>query len=332
MTKSKRMAVLFPALSVIAVLSVFAALAFGSAKLDFKEILAALFTRTGDETTAFILFELRLPRVLAAALAGAGLAVSGLLLQTVTDNDLCSPSVLGINSGAGLAVMITLSFFPAAFAFLPLAAFAGAAATTLLVLGISFASTGRRVRTKVVLAGVAVGALLSAGINFLAQIFPDTLASYSDFSTGGFRDIYLGDVAVPGIAIAAGIAVAFLLSGKLNVLQLGEDIASGLGVAVKPLRFFTLLLASLLCGCVVSFAGLLGFAGLIVPHIARRLVGHDMRLLIPASVLCGPILVILADLAARTLFAPTELPAGILLAVLGAPFFLYLLFRRKQTL
>lgn len=330
--KNKRLAILFPALVVTLFLSVILAFMFGSAKIGIGEIFTALFSQNGDKTVRFILVNLRLPRILAAVLAGAGLSCAGLLLQTVTDNDLCSPSVIGVNSGAGFAVMIVLCIFPSAFNVLPFVAFVGAFLTTLLVLGISFFAAGRRVRTKVVLAGVAIGALLSAGISFLSQIYPEALAAYSDFSVGGFRDIYADELLIPGIGIAVGIVIAFILSQKLNVLTLGEDIATGLGVAVRPLRFFTLLLASLLCGCVVSFAGLLGFAGLIVPHIARRLAGHDLRVLIPVCVLSGPILVILADLAARTLFSPAELPAGILLAIIGAPFFLYLLFRRKSAI
>ena len=328
----KRLVVLFPVLFGLLFVSVMLAFMFGSAKFGLKEIFTAIFSDKGDDTVRFILINLRLPRILAAALAGAGLSVAGLLLQTVTDNDLCSPSVIGVNSGAGFAVMLILCVFPSAYGLLPLASFVGAAATSLLVLGISFSAAGRRVRTKVVLAGVAVGALFSAGISFLAQIYPDALSSYADFSAGGFREIYADELLVPGIGIAAGLAVAFLLSQKLNVLTLGEDMATGLGIAVRPLRFFTLLLASFLCGCVVSFAGLLGFAGLIVPHIARRIAGHDVRVLIPVCILTGPILVILADLAARTLFSPAELPAGILMAAIGAPFFLYLLFRRKSVL
>lgn len=325
----KRLAVLFPILFALLVTSVILAFMFGSGRFGLKEIFSALFTSDGNPTIRIILLQLRLPRIVAAALAGAGLSTAGLLLQTVTDNDLCSPSVIGVNSGAGFAVMIVLCLFPYAYGILPLAAFIGAAATALTVLSLSFSAAGRRVRTKVVLAGVAIGALFSAGISFLTQIYPEALSSYADFSAGGFRDIRSEELVVPGIAVVAGLFVAFLIAPKLNVLTLGEDIATGLGVAVRPLRFFTLLLASLLCGCVVSFAGLLGFAGLIVPHIARRLAGHDVRVLIPVCVLCGPILVILADLAARTLFSPAELPAGILMAVIGAPFFLYLLFRRK---
>ena len=309
--------------------SVILEFAFGRVRYGIGEIFLALFSERGDPTIRVILIQLRLPRIAAALLAGSGLAVAGLLLQTATDNDLCSPNVIGVNAGAGFSVMLCLCLFPMAFALLPVLAFAGAAVTTLLVLGISFGAAGRGVRLRVALAGVAVAALFNAGISFLSQLYPDAIASYSAFSVGGFRDVYAEDLPVPACMIFFGLALSALLSPRLNLLCLGDDIAAGLGVRVRPLRFFALLLASFLSGAVVSFAGLLGFAGLVVPHMARRLVGHDVRILLPACILCGAALVVLSDLAARTLFAPAELPAGILMAALGAPFFLYLLFRRR---
>lgn len=317
-------------LCIALVAAVTLAFLIGSARFGLREALDALFTDHGDPAVRVILIELRLPRIAAALLAGAGLAVAGLLLQTATDNDLCSPNVIGVNAGAGLAVMLVMCLAPAAFAALPLAAFGGAALTTSVVLGITFSAAGRRVKTKVVLAGVAVGALLNAGISFLSQLYPEVLSSYAAFSAGGFRDVYAADLPLPAAMIGAGLIVSAILLPKLNLLALGDDIAFSLGVAVRPLRFGALLLASLLAGAVVSFAGLLGFVGLIVPHIARRLVGHDVRRLYPVCILGGALLVVLSDLAARTLFSPAELPAGILMAAMGAPFFLYLLFRRSR--
>ncbi len=329
--KRGRAILLLPVLTGILAVSVMAGFLFGSVRFSLSEIVSALFTEDGDASIRLILLQLRLPRILAAGLAGAGLSVAGLLLQTATDNDLCSPSVMGVNAGAGFAVMLCMCVFPMLHAWLPAMAFAGAAFTTLLVLGMSFSSAGRGIRTKVILSGVAVAALFNAGISLLSQLYPDVLPSYAAFSAGGFRDIYADALIVPGSMILVGILAAELLSPKLNVLCLGDDLAMGLGVAVKPLRFVALALASALCGAVVSFAGLLGFVGLIVPHMARRLAGHDIRLLIPVSVVSGATLVILSDLVARTLFSPAELPAGILMAALGAPFFLYLLFRRRRV-
>lgn len=328
--KKRRTVLTFIILFLLLVAASLLGLVLGSAQLELSEVLKVLIGR-GERTAELILFSLRLPRVGGAILAGAGLAVAGLLLQGVTDNDLCAPNIIGVNSGAGLAVMVVLCLFPMAFRLLPLAAFAGAFGTTLIVLGVAYSAGGHSSKTTVVLAGVAVGTLLSAGISFLSQLYPDVLSSYTAFSVGGFSGVYAEDLPAPAAIILIGILAAWCLAPRLNLLCLGDEIARSLGVRVRMLRLVTLMLASALCAAVVTFAGLLGFVGLIVPHMARRLLGHDLRLLIPAGALLGAVLVVLSDLAGRTLFSPAELPAGILLAVLGAPFFLFLLFKRRRA-
>lgn len=330
MTK-QRTAALVLILCVLLFVSVLLGLMLGSVPLSASEVLGGLFGAQENSTAATIVFTLRLPRVLGALLSGAGLAVAGLLLQSATDNDLCSPNVIGVNSGAGFAVMVFLCLFPMAFDLLPLAAFVGAFVTALVVLGVSFSLGHHTSKTTVVLAGVAVGSLLSAGTSFLSQLFPDVLSSYSAFSTGGFAGLYLSDLPVPALLIVVGILAAQGLAPRLNLLCLGDELAQGLGVRVQRVRLLALMLSCALCAAVVSFAGLLGFVGLIVPHMARRVAGSDLRVLTGVSALCGAVLVVLADLAGRTLFAPADLPAGILMAVLGAPFFLFLLFKRRRT-
>ncbi len=218
-----------------------------------------------------------------------------------------------------------------AFRLLPAAAFAGAFGTTLLVLGVSFSLGHHTSKTTVVLAGVAMGTLFNAGISFLSQLYPDILSSYASFSAGGFSGVYAGELAVPAVIVAAGLAGAQGLAPRMNLLCLGDELAQALGVRVKGLRLAALALASALCAAIVSYAGLLGFVGLVVPHMARRLAGPDMRVLVPACALLGASLVTLSDLAGRVLFSPAELPAGILMAAMGAPFFLFLLFKRSRT-
>lgn len=325
------------AVSVTALLAVslaaacLAGLTFGSAHLSAGQIWAVLRGR-GEQTAQLILFGLRLPRVIGAAMAGAALAVSGLLLQSATGNDLCSPSTIGVNAGAGLAVMALLCLAPLSYALLPFAAFSGAMLTTLAVLGIGFAVGGHSPRTTVLLAGIAVSALLNAGISFFSQLYPDVLGSYAAFSAGGFSGVQAADLPAPAAMTAAGLAAAWALSPRLNLLCLGDELARSLGVRVRALRLTSLALASVLCAAAVTYAGLLGFVGLVAPHITRRLAGSDVRALVPAAALLGASLVVLADLAARTLFTPAELPAGILLAAMGAPFFLALLFKRRHAL
>lgn len=322
---------LFALAAAFTILSVLAGFVFGSVRLEISDIFGVITGGEYENTSKIILLELRLPRVIAAMLAGAALATAGLLLQNATDNDLCSPNVIGVNAGAGFASMICMCFFPAYFRLLPAAAFAGALITTLCVLGISFSARRSNTKATVLLAGVAAGALLNSGISFLSQLYPDVLPSYAAFSAGGFTGIHTDELLIPSLMIAVGTAVATLLAQRLNLLCLGDELAGSLGVRVKTVRFTAIATASLLCAAAVSFAGLLGFVGLIVPHMARRMAGNDMRVLIPFCCLCGGSLVVLSDLAARTLFMPAELPAGILMAALGAPFFLWLLLRKERT-
>ena len=213
--KKKRVLILFLFLF-LAVLGL-SGLALGSARFPLDEVIA-VFTGGGDPTVRLIVLQLRLPLV-AGAVAGVGLAVSGLLLQSATGNDLCSPNIIGVNSGAGFAVMVLLCLFPMAFAVLPLAAFAGALFTTFLVLGISVSAGGHQSKSTVLLAGVAVSSLLSAGISFLSQLVPDALASYSAFSIGGFSGVQGADLVFPTIMIGVGTGLAWISTAVKSVVS-----------------------------------------------------------------------------------------------------------------
>ena len=283
------------------------------------------------ETALLILISIRLPRVLGAALAGAALASAGTLLQCVTANELCAPNIIGINSGAGFGVIVTLCFMPSMWAMLPVSAFIGACLSCGIIMGIAF-GTGRKTSTgSIVLCGVALSSLLTAGIAFLSLRYPDVLSSYTAFSTGGFSGTKLKELSVPGVIIFTALLISQIISPALNLLCLGDEMASSLGIRVRGVRITALLCACALCASAVSFAGLLGFVGLIVPHIVRRLCGNDMRYNILMSAMGGGALCIASDLIGRTLFAPTELPCGIIMAFIGAPFFIYLLIRRRHS-
>ena len=177
--------------------------------------------------------------------------------------------------------------------------------------------------------GLAVSSILTAASNTITLLAPDSLAGASNFMLGGFSGVTLAAVGRSGWYLAAGAALALFLSTELNVLQLGEESAASLGLHVGRVRLLAILAAALLAGAAVSFSGLLGFVGLLVPHMARRLVGSDNRWLLPAAALLGGAFVLLCDVLARVLFAPFELPVGIVMSLLGGPFFLYLLLRRK---
>lgn len=311
-------------------LSALLSLGLGAVSISVPELLNGL--RQGSESfESRILLHVRIPRVLAAMLAGAALAVCGTVLQTVLSNPLASPGIIGVNAGAGFAEVVCIVLLPGAAGFLPFAAFLGALCTVLLVYGI--ARRAGASRTTLILSGVAVSSLMTAGINTLATLFPDLLSDLHDFQTGGFSDVSFSVLIPAGAVILTGIPAALLFAGELDVLSLGESTALSLGLNVRLYRFGFLVLAAALSGAAVSFSGLLGFVGLIVPHIARLLMrGAGRRVLVAAAALIGAAFVLLCDTAARTLFAPFELPVGILIAYLGVPFFFWLLFgeRRKR--
>lgn len=313
-------------LAAILALICLAALYGGSVQLTPAEFWDAL-TGSGNTTNRLILWQLRFPRVLAGILAGVGLSSAGVLLQSVTSNALASPNIIGINSGAGLAVILVLAFFPVHGALLPLAAFGGAFATAFVILAVSSRLPGGK--TGILLIGIAVTTLLNALISFLSLLDEDILAQYNHFTLGSIKDVRMEELAVPALIIGCSFAAAMLVSSKLAVLSIGDAAASALGIRVRRLRIAALACAASSAAAVVSLAGLLGFVGLVVPHIARRLVGERPVRLIPTAALLGGILVVLADLSGRILFAPTELPVGILMSLIGAPYFLILLFRRK---
>ncbi|MBQ8892804.1 MAG: iron ABC transporter permease [Clostridia bacterium] len=313
------------ALLLLLLLCGFFALRLGSAEMDLPAFWAGL---TGQSATErIILYHLRLPRILGAVLAGIGLSVAGLLLQTVTGNDLAGPNIIGVNAGAGLGAILTLFFAPELVLLLPVTAFAGAFLTALLIVAI--AARIDTSKATVILAGVAVTALLNAGISLISLLDTDVLASYNHFSIGGLAGIALKQLPLPALLILCCFALALLFAKRIEVLTLGDSIAASLGLRVRPIRIFCLILASASAAAAVSFAGLLGFVGLVVPHMARRM-ARGLRQQLLYAALLGSILVLLADLLGRILTAPSELPVGILLAAIGAPFFFYLLIRRKK--
>ena len=303
-------------------LTMAAGLCFGSAPLSFSELAA------GEGPARTILLDIRLPRVLAGLLAGVGLSAAGVLLQIVTANDLASPNLIGINSGAGLAVILMLTLAPKTAGWLSAGAFCGAFGAALVILAAGNAVGSAR--SGILLIGIAITTIFNAVISFLTLLDEGIQAQYNHFTVGSLRGLQLNELLIPGIIIFLGFCAALALSGRLSVLSLGDAAASALGVRVKRLRLAALACAAACAAAVVSFAGLLGFVGLVVPHMARALAGERPGKMLPAAALLGGILVILADLLGRTLFAPSELPVGILMSLIGAPYFLILLIRRKR--
>ncbi|MCF0229977.1 MAG: iron ABC transporter permease, partial [Parasporobacterium sp.] len=297
-TRNRKTAYLFIAAAVLLLAVSVCSLMLGSVNLPFSRIAAAF--SGNDSIASVILFDLRLPRLMAAMLAGIGLSIAGMLLQTVTNNDLCAPNVIGVNAGAGFFVMLMLCLMPKQWRLLPAAAFVGAILTTMLVLGISRINGNRTQKTTLVLAGVAISTLMNAGIAFLSLKYPEVLTSYTAFSVGGFTGVSMKQLAVPAVIIGVLFVISLFIAPKVHLMCLGDDMASSLGVNVKLLRIAAIAIASGLCAAVVSFAGLLGFAGLVVPHIVRRIISGDFRVRLWMTALCGALIVSISDLAGRT--------------------------------
>ncbi len=328
--KNRKTTILYIAAVSVLILVLIAAISFGSVSFDLSQIIDGL---TGkNETEKIIIRDIRLPRVLGSTVAGASLAAAGLILQCITNNPLCAPNIVGINSGAGFVVMLILCFMPSAWAIIPFGAFAGALGTTLLIMAISFSGKFNRSGTTLVLSGIAVSSVLSAGISFLSLKYPEILSSYTAFSVGGFSGVQFRDIILPAFISLISLVLLQIFSHKITLISLGDEVATSLGLNIKSLKIIAIILSSALCSSAVSFAGLLGFVGLIVPHISRKLMGNDIRKTLPFTVICGASLTTLSDLLGRVLFAPSELPAGIIMSLIGAPFFLYLLIARRNKI
>ncbi|MFH1981589.1 MAG: iron ABC transporter permease [Pseudomonadota bacterium] len=321
--RSYRLGVLF-ALALLCVAAFFLSVYLGTLTLTPGDVLAVLW---GDGDTAGIrhqiIWNIRLPRTLVAALVGMCLSLSGCLLQGVMRNPLAAPHLIGVSAGAGLAGVIILIIFPATTYLLTPVTFIGALVTTVLIYLLAWQQGLKPVR--LILAGVAVSSFLGAWITALMLFFPDRVHSVLGFMVGGLAArtwqhlFIILPYAVGGFILVLGCA------GRLNLLMLGDEMAQSLGIHVERTRLVLIALAALLAASAVSVAGLLGFVGLMVPHMTRMIIGSDHRYLIPGCALTGAALLMACDTLARVALDPVEVPVGVIMALLGAPFFLYLL-------
>lgn len=297
----------------------------GSVNIPAEEVWSTLFLGTSGEHVQ-ILMNIRLPRTLVAALVGVNLALSGAILQAVMKNPLADPHIIGISSGAGLFGILIMLLFPAYSHLVTPVAFLGAMGAAFLIYVLAWKNGIQPIR--IILAGVAVSAFLSAFISALMILYSDRVHSALMWMVGGLSARSWLHVAMLWPYTLAAGAAALLAARHINILQLGDDMAKGLGLRVELTRMLLTALAALLAASSVSVVGLLGFVGLIVPHAARLIIGSDYRFLLPASAILGAAVLMYSDTVARIAFSPVELPVGILMAALGAPFFLFLL--RKQ--
>lgn len=313
-------------LGAVALLAGVASLCVGSTHLSVGEV-AAVLVGGGEDTVRQIVLYARLPRALAALLCGAALASGGVIIQGVLGNPLAGPNIIGVNSGAGLGAILCSALLPDAMTAVPVAAFVGALGACMMVYGLARRTGASRI--TLVLAGVAISSMLSAAIDAVSILFPEAALGANSFMIGRLNGVTVKALTVPAVLSLLAVLVAFALSYELDLLTLGDEVAQSLGLSAKTARNILLVLAAVLCGSAVSFAGLVGFVGLLVPHAARFLVGGEHKYLLGASVFLGAALVTVCDLLSRAAFAPFDLPVGISLSVLGGPFFLWLLFQQR---
>lgn len=314
----------------MAILVILLAVAFvvgngkGTIKVDAKRIFEVIRVDDGSPER-MVIWNIRLPRMILAALVGANLAIAGAILQGVMNNPLADPSIIGISSGAGLFAIIILVIMPEHQGFVPIAAFLGAMIAAIIIYTLAW--KGGIEPTRIILAGVAVSALFGAGISAVLVFYSDRVHGALTFMNGSLSARSWPEVQTILPYTISGIILVILFSEKLNILILGDDVARGLGLNVELTRLGFTALAALMASSAVSVVGLLGFVGLIVPHSIRLIIGNDYRYMLPASAILGSVLLMFSDTFARTILSPVEIPVGIVMAVLGVPFFLYLLRR-----
>ncbi|ETT79292.1 FecCD family ABC transporter permease [Bacillus mycoides] len=315
----------FMSLTIICLIgAIFLAVAFGAKDIHLQTVWAAVFDYNPKLTQHQIIYELRLPRVIGAAVVGAAFAVAGAVMQGVTRNPLADAGVLGINAGAMFVVALSFAFFPhMPYSYLMIVSFIGAVLSTVLIFIIGSATSGGLTPMRLTIAGAVMAALLhslSSGVAIYYDLSQD-LAFWYAGGVAGVKWEHLKFL-VPIILIT--IVFAKALGRSISLISMGDDVATNLGVKTNRTRILGMIMVVILAGVSVSAVGSIGFVGLVIPHIARKLVGVNYQLIIPMSALLGAILLVLADLGARTVNPPKELAIGIMVALVGVPFFLYI--------
>ena len=318
--------ILIAVFAVVSALSVLVCTGIGSVKISIGDVIKALFV--DDESMARLLvWNLRFPRVLVGGLVGVCLSLSGCILQGVMRNTMASPSTIGVTGGASFIGYLTLVAFPAYSYLLPIGSILGAFVTTMLIYALAYQKGVSPV--KMILSGMAVSALFGAFNDIIKTFFAESLGNASGFLVGGLNGVGWESFRMILPYAAVGIFICAFLPSRMNILMLGDETANSLGLRTEVFRFFLIAVSSLLAGAAISVAGLISFVGLVVPHIARILVGSDYKYLFPASALLGFSLVCICDTVGRVILPPGEVPVSIILSFIGAPFFLYLLRTRE---
>lgn len=309
----------FSIVGMLLIISVVFAIGVGSIKVPLHELVTGIFN--GEGGNIGVVKDIRLPRIIMALLVGANLSVSGVLLQAVMGNPLADPGITGISSGASVAVMFLMLYMPGATATIPFWGFIGGAVACIMIYSLAWKDGISAMR--IILAGVAVNAMLGGITSMMSILNSEKLSGVLNWLNGSLSGKSWGDIRVMFIYTLIGLIIAFPMFKGCNILALGDKTAKSLGINPNAQRMIISVVAVFLAGISTSFAGVIGFLGLVVPHISRIMVGSDHKTLIPFSALLGSLVLLLADTFGRNIASPYEIPVGVVMAVLGGPFFLY---------
>ncbi len=321
----KRRGSAFLIISTLLVIMIVVAISVGSVSMSLDQIIDSIFNGTGG--SGGIIRDIRIPRVIMGVLVGANLAVAGVLLQGVMGNPLADPGITGISSGASVVVMLVMLYFPGASASIPFYGFIGSMLACIVIYLLAWNNGISAIR--IILAGVAVNAILGGVSSMISILNSENLTGVLSWLNGNLGKKSWSEVRMLAIYTVIGLALTFPLSKSCNLLALGDKNAKSLGYNPNVLRILISVVAVFLAGISTAYVGVIGFIGLVVPHISRMIMGTDHKVLIPFSALLGSTLLLLADTLGRTITAPYEIPVGIVTTIIGGPFFLYLL-RKDQ--
>lgn len=310
---------------ILVILSVFA----GNSSVSSQDIIQSLIhPKESLDTVNNIIYSIRLPRIVAASFCGAALSLSGLIAQEALSNNLASPSVMGINNGAGLFLLLSSVLFPGMIIIRPFMSFVGAIVSAFIVYIITIYAGSAK--STFMLSGVAVSALMSAGINLVITIEPDSVYDKVAFQLGSLSGVRWNSLIIPCIVIVLSYVVVTFISKGIELFPLGDEVAYSLGVNVNRYRIISLLISVLLAASAVSVCGIISFVGLIIPNIIRLIDGCSFRDKLRLSTVWGINLLLLSDYIARNVAYPYELPVGMLISLLGAPFFIFMIVRKRR--
>lgn len=325
--KQKDIYILFAILLVILVVSMLLSISIGSVNISLSEIFKIIFN--GEKTENYNIFmNIRIVRVLFAMVSGMCLAISGLLLQIVLRNPMADSGFLGISSGASFATTLVLLIIPIKSTYVPLISFIGGISAFLIILLLSYKKGSSP--SNMILIGAALNAILRGGQSFLMTMYSDRLQGVITWQNGNLSGKTWSNLFSYIMYVLPIILIIFAIKGKINVLNLSDESSLSLGVPVKKYRMFISSLAVFLAAVSVSFVGIIGFVGLLVPHIAKTLVGNNIKKTLPFSIILGSILLLVADLFSRTIASPIEIPIGTVMSILGGPFFIYLISKSSK--